>query len=82
MSKMRSAIYDLEYAVRHNDASLTDKRIAQIYEASEYKWYAKLGRLKRDSNLYCCLSLRSKLNMMGLDLCEDNSEIIKSIFEN
>ena len=74
MSKMRNAIYDVEYAVKHEQAPLTDEHIREITDRSEHKWYAGLGRLKRDSNIYCCLSLRSKLNMMGLDICEDNEE--------
>ena len=37
---------------------------------SNKAWHTKLPKIRRESNVYCSLSLRSKLNLMGLDYCE------------
>lgn len=59
MSVERNVIYDAEKGVKRDD--------------SIRGWY-KLSPLKRDSNIYCSLSLRAKLNCMGLDYCKKKDE--------
>jgi hypothetical protein len=34
-------------------------------------WHMKKTQIERESSLYCCLSLRSKLQLMGLDYCTE-----------
>ena len=38
------------------------------------KWSETMTYWERDSSMYCVLSLRSKLNLMGLDYCKKNGE--------
>jgi hypothetical protein len=76
MAKMRNRIYNLEYEVMEaakkspEDVSKVD--IEKVYKDSDYDWYTKKEEIERESNLYACLSLRSKLHLMGLDYCPKN----------
>ena len=49
-----------------------------IKENSEKNWYLTKTQFERESSLYCCLSLRSKLNLLGLDCVskEDSREAL------
>ncbi len=69
MAQMRNEVYDLEYEITKDKTTLTDERILKIKDKAYKNWYIKKSQLERDSSLYCCLSLRSKLNLMGLDYC-------------
>ena len=80
MAKMRNEVYDIEKAITKSpDEPITDESVKDICNKSAEKWYVKKSQLERESSLYCCLSLRSKLNLMGLDYCEkkDPEEIEK-----
>lgn len=67
MAKMRNDVYDLEYAIANENLDPTDeKSVKEITEKSQKKWHTKTQQ-ERDSSLYACLSLRSKLNLIGLD---------------
>ena len=71
MAQMRNAVYDLEYAITHNEGAVVDRGYVEHSRAeSNRNWYMSKTRMERESSLYCCLSLRSKLNLMGLDYCE------------
>ena len=72
MAKMRNQIYDLEYEISQ-DASVAgdEAKIKSIYTAANSSWYKKKSQMERDSSLYCCLSLRSKLHLIGLDYTAD-----------
>lgn len=74
MAIMRNCIYDVERAVKRANHSIDDTEMSQIVDDSVRNWYAEKSQLERDSNLYCCLSIRSKLNMMGLD-CRPQSDV-------
>lgn len=68
MAKMRNEVYDLEYKLTHGEIeALTPAIVEENHRQSERDWYAKKSLLERESSLYCCLSLRAKLHMMGLD---------------
>ncbi len=68
MAKLRNEVYDLEYEIKHNkELEISDEYMNELRERSYKKWYIDRLELERESSLYCCLSLRSKLNMMGLD---------------
>lgn len=71
MAKLRNEIYDLEYDITHNSDIVVDEEYIKNnrYNANR-NWHIKKSQMERESSLYCCLSLRSKLNLMGLDYCE------------
>lgn len=71
MSQMRNSVYDLEYDITHNKDLVVDEEYVESNNANAYrKWYRKKTQMERDSSTYCCLSLRSKLHLMGLDYCK------------
>lgn len=74
MAQLRNEVYDLEYNVV-NDPSfvLNAESVANNHAQANQGWYQRKTALQRESNLYCCLSLRSKLNLMGLDYCKKTS---------
>lgn len=68
MARLRDEIYALEYEITEGRGdSLDEKRIREIKKNAERKWFVDRTECERDSSLYCVLSLKSKLNMMGLD---------------
>lgn len=71
MAQMRNEVYDLEYYIAHNpEIEVDDECVKKNRENAERNWYMEKSSMERESSLYCCLSLRSKLNLMGLDYCE------------
>ena len=68
MAKLRNEIYDLEWLVTSSkDKKVTEEEVARSREESDRSWHVQRSQLERESSLYCCLSLRSKLNLIGLD---------------
>lgn len=68
MAHMRNEVYDLEYNITHNKSGVLNERsVLECKENSDKKWHLRMTRLERESSLYCCLSLKSKLHLMGLD---------------
>ncbi|MBO5777913.1 MAG: hypothetical protein J6R34_05650, partial [Clostridia bacterium] len=74
MSMMRDSVYALEYEVTNSNAPLTEETIQKVKDACRRSWYVDKTPDERESNLYCTLSLRSKLNMMGLDYVDVTDE--------
>jgi hypothetical protein len=76
MAKMRNRIYDLEYEIEQaekiSSEAVSKINIENVYSNANYRWYVKKEEIERESNLYACLSLRSKLHLMGLDFCPKN----------
>ena len=72
MAMLRNEVYDLEYDITHGYKKLSDESIRENHDKSTKKWYREKSQMERDSSLYCCLSLRSKLNLMGLDYVPGN----------
>ncbi len=69
MAQMRNEVYDIEYELTQNGFKLTEEKLISLKKKAYRNWYLKKSQLERESSLYCCLSLRSKLNLMGLDYC-------------
>lgn len=67
MARMRDEIYALEYMVTSEGRAPSEEDIERCRKDTYKAWFRDKLPLERESNLYCCLSLRSKLNMMGLD---------------
>ena len=71
MAQLRNEVYDLEYKVVNEPGFvLNEESIANNSADALRSWYQEKTALQRESSLYCCLSLRSKLNLMGLDYCK------------
>lgn len=82
MAMLRNEIYDLEYDITHTPGIKIDEEyIRKNSEAANRKWYLSKSQMERDSSLYGCLSLRSKLNLMGLDYCEESVSDISGLSE-
>lgn len=82
MAQMRNEIYDLEYKITSDKNFVVSEEavIKNRGEANE-KWYISKSQLERESSLYCCLSLRSKLNLMGLDYCKTDENELPALTE-
>ena len=74
MAKMRNRIYALEYEIASNPNKLLVIPTEKTYAQADCDWYNKKTQFERESNLYACLSLRSKLHMMGLDYVPDDNK--------
>lgn len=75
MTHARSASHTIEYDMSENpNITVDNDYLADVMDRVEYEWYAKLSQIQRESNLYGILSLRSKLQMMGLDYCKKDTE--------
>ncbi len=71
MAKMRNEVYDLEYTIKHEPTIVIDEAyLVKHHEISNRNWYTTKSQMERESSMYGCLSLRSKLNLIGLDYCE------------
>ncbi len=83
MAKMRNAIYQLEYEITANniDKTVDEDTIIKNNELSEARWYKEFTPFERESNLYACLSMRLKLNLMGLDYCPKDQNNIPALSE-
>ena len=69
MAQLRDIAYEIEYEIVQNNTSSTQERITAIKERASRDWYLRKTQLDRESCVYCCLSLRSRLNLIGLDYC-------------
>lgn len=68
MAQMRNEIYDLEYNITHDKNLVFDEAYIENNHITSYKnWFVSKTQFERDNSMYCCLSLRSKLHLMGLD---------------
>ena len=73
MAKMRNQIYDVEYYITNINQNPSTWDFENVKRSCELKWYREMSQMLRESSLYCCLSLRSKLNLMGLDYKKKSS---------
>lgn len=74
MAQMRNTAYHLEDELTQGNFELTEERALAIKRKAYKNWFVKKSQLERESSIYCCLSLRSKLNLMGLDYCNVSSD--------
>ena len=85
MAMMRNFAHDLEYQIKNAPESVAIDQgfVTTSHYQSRQQWYVnnKKRPVDRQSSLYCCLSLRSKLQMMGLDYCPKGTENIKPLTE-
>lgn len=86
MAQMRNEIYDLEWAIKKKQQTdknfvVTSEFATQNREISNKKWFAAKNQLERDSSLYGCLSLQTKLNLMGLEYCKVGENDLAALTE-
>lgn len=82
MARMRNEVYDLEYAITHGKDVVVDQAYVQKnHEEATRNWFLKKTQMERESSLYCCLSLRSKLLLMGLDYCPKDTPDVPALTE-
>ncbi|MBO7341627.1 MAG: hypothetical protein J6U87_02985 [Clostridia bacterium] len=75
MAKMRHQLYEMEtHARKSNYRCITSEEMEKIRRSADYNWHASLGQFERDSNLYACLGLRTKLHLLGLDYQKDDGK--------
>ncbi len=79
MAKMRDAMYSIEYKITSEKLkSVSNETAENMRKESLLSWYKDKTRLERESNLYAVLSIRSKLNLIGLDI-EQNADKEKAL---
>lgn len=64
MAMMRNFIYDIEHDMKHSVVTEDEMQKSRV------KWFVKKSAMERESSVYCCLSLRNKLHLLGLDYCK------------
>ena len=74
MAKMRNKIYALESKYKEEMDKPTKTSPQDVYAAADCDWYINKTQFERESNIYACLSLRSKLHLMGLDYIVDDGQ--------
>ena len=74
MAKMRNRIYSLEYEMASRPNKMPVIPVDKVYAQADCDWYIKKTQFERESNVYACLSLRSKLHLMGLDYVPADNE--------
>lgn len=76
LAKFKNLTYAVESYVTYNKLTSVDLKVLdEIKTCNDYVWHKKYTQLERDSNLYACLSIRSKLNMLGFDYAPKSSEL-------
>lgn len=76
MARLRHLLYIAEDAQKQQTTkaiSLTEKELG---DRARDKWYS-YKQFQRESNLYACLSIRMKLQMLGYDIAESGTDCAK-----
>lgn len=66
MARMRNELYTIEEYATETDYDLDDNEVLKLRKDALEKWYSR-SEIERFSNIYACLSIRSKLNMFNFD---------------
>lgn len=83
MAQMRNEIYELEYKITNDKDFVVNAEAIQSNRAQAKKnWYVTKSQLERESSLYCCLSMQSKLNLMGLAYCKADENDLTPLTES
>lgn len=76
MARLRHLLYiaeDTQKKQATRSVSLTEKELG---DKARDKWYS-YKQFQRESNLYACLSIRMKLQLLGYDIAEDGKDCAK-----
>lgn len=75
MAIMRNYIYDIEHDMKHSHITEEERKVSRL------KWFINKTTIERESNVYNCLSLRNKLQLMGLDYCRKEDKTKEGLSE-
>lgn len=78
MAKMRNRVYSVEYEAASSGKTPDRNDVERIFAEADYNWYAEKTTTERESNIYGCLSIRSKLGLMGLDYGTEGDALTES----
>lgn len=67
LARRRHVCYETEYAEVGASAETIEKNAMET-------WYGEYAQYKRESNVYACMSIRLKLNLLGYDYADVNSK--------
>jgi len=82
MAQMRNEVYDLEYKITSDkNFVMSEAAILENRAQANKNWFVTKSQLERESSLYSCLSLQSKLNMMGLEYCKSDANDLPALTE-
>lgn len=81
MALMRNEAYAFEYAVTHRRVAPNAANFAENHRRAEEDWYLSTTQINRLSSRYGCLSIRSKLNLMGLDCLPEKETELPALSE-
>lgn len=70
MARLRHLIYMAEDLKRSNK-ELTEEGLERL---AREKWYLKYKQFQRESNIFACLSIRMKLQLIGYDYAKDGED--------
>lgn len=74
MAMLRNRVYAAEYEACNSERILTEDDVRKIYDEADRDWFAKKTQFERESNIFACLSIRSKLHLMGLDITKSAND--------
>ena len=82
MAQQRNEIYDLEYKITNDkDFRLSEEAVTENALSANKNWFVAKSQLERESSLYGCLSLQSKLNLMGLEYVRNDENDLPALSE-
>ena len=81
MAMKRNDAYDLERKIRDGEIVISEESLRQQSSTANENWFKSKSQMERDSSLFSCLSLRSKLNLMNLDYCPVGANNIPAVSE-
>lgn len=67
IAQMRDQAYAVENEIRYRKEGEALRDEDEILVDTKYGWYIEKTQLERDSNVYAALSIRAKLNLLGID---------------
>lgn len=79
MAKMRNEIYDIEYYITNENPEPSAEQLKELKREANVKWHKGLSPMLRESSIYSCLSIRSKLNLFGLDYVKEGKNDKKGL---
>ena len=77
MAKMRHLYYMAE-ALKKANKAITDE---ELERRAREKWYTKYKQFQRESNIFACLSIRMKLQLLGYDYARAGNDVSKEFLE-
>lgn len=66
MAKMRNELYKVEEYAKKTSYDMNKEELESISQIALHEWYDR-SEIERNSNIYACLGIRSKLNMFNFD---------------